>query len=66
MVSLKMNGKYQITHFKIDPQVVDRNDVEMLQDLIKAAVNQASEQIKQHSDQVMSEATGGMAIPGLF
>ncbi len=66
MVTARANGKQQILELKIEKDVVDPEDVEMLQDLVLAAVNEA---IKKSQDMVqseMSKVTGGMNIPGLF
>jgi len=64
-VIAKVNGKQQILEVNIKPEVVDPDDVEMLQDLIMTAINDA---IKQSQDLVateMSKITGGLNIPGL-
>src|SRR3972149_2322545 len=52
MVTVKMNGNKTVTEVKIDPEVVDRNDVEMLQDLITAAVNEASRKVDQAAERI--------------
>jgi DNA-binding YbaB/EbfC family protein len=64
MVTVVANGKQEIVQIKIDPEVVDPNDVEMLEDLIVAAVNQAREKAQEVADEKMRKAAGGM-IPGL-
>lgn len=64
-VMAKVNGKQLILEIKIKPEVVDPDDVEMLEDLIMAAINDA---IKQSQDMVsteMAKITGGLNIPGL-
>jgi hypothetical protein len=64
-VTAKVNGKQRILEIKIKPEVVDPEDVEMLEDLIVAAINDA---IKQSQDMVsteMAKITGGLNIPGL-
>ena len=66
MVIVEMNGKNQVLSLKIDPEVVDPNDVEMLEDLIIAALNEAQEKISKSSESEMGKLTGGMNIPGLF
>ncbi len=66
MVTAVVNGKQQLISLKLEDEVVDPEDIEMLQDLIVAAVNEG---IKQSQDMVSSEMaqlTGGMKIPGLF
>ena len=60
MVTVVLNGAKQIQSLKIDPEVVSKDDVEMLQDLIVAAVNDAHRKV----DEAMAEKMGGM-IPGL-
>ncbi len=66
MVTIAMNGKYEIQKLKIDPEVIDPEDTEMLEDLIIAAFNEARDKIAQTSEQEMSKLTGGMNIPGLM
>jgi len=64
-ISAKVNGKQEVLEIKIKPEVVDPEDVEMLEDLILAVVNEA---IKKSQDMVsgeMSKITGGLNIPGL-
>ena len=65
MVKVVANGKNEIVSVVIDPEVVDKDDVEMLQDLIVAAVNQANEKVQEMRSEKMSGLTGGMNIPGL-
>ncbi|MCD4795931.1 MAG: YbaB/EbfC family nucleoid-associated protein [Candidatus Cloacimonetes bacterium] len=66
MVKVEMNGKNQVLSLKIDPEVVDPNDIEMLEDLIIAAINEAQEKVSKSSEDEMSKLTGGMKIPGLL
>lgn len=66
MVKVEMNGKNQVLSIKIDPEVVDPDDIEMLEDLIIAALNEAQEKVSQSSETELSKLTGGMKIPGLF
>jgi len=66
MVKVVMNGKYQLKELHIDPQAVDPDDVEMLEDLILAAFTEVHEKIEAESSDAMSKLTGGMSIPGLF
>jgi DNA-binding YbaB/EbfC family protein len=66
MVKVEMNGKNQVVSLKLDPEVVDKDDVEMLEDLIIAAFNEAQEKISKTSENEMSKLTGGIKIPGLF
>ncbi|MDY5739612.1 MAG: YbaB/EbfC family nucleoid-associated protein [Anaerovoracaceae bacterium] len=65
-VSVTVNGKKEIVDLKIDRDVVDPDDVEMLQDLVVAAVNEAIRQVEEMSNNEMSKLTGGLNIPGLF
>ncbi len=66
MVTAVVNGRQKLLSLKIDPQVVDADDVEMLQDLISAAVNEAILKSQEMMQAEMSKLTGGMNIPGLF
>ena len=66
VVSVTVNGKREIVNLTIDKDVVDPDDVEMLQDLVMAAVNEAMRQIEEVSNTEMSKITGGLGIPGLF
>ena len=67
-VEVTINGNKEITKLNIDKDVVDPDDVEMLQDLVMAAVNEAIRQIEELSENAMNEITGGfggLGIPGL-
>lgn len=66
MVTAVVSGKQQLLALKIDPAAVDPEDVEMLQDLVTAAVNEAIKQSQQLASEEMGKLTGGMNIPGLF
>ncbi len=65
MVKMVSNGKNEIVSVTIDPEVIDRNDPEMLQDLVLAAVNQARQKVQELQAEQMSGLTGGLKIPGL-
>lgn len=65
-VSCKVNGKKQVLEIKIDESVVDPEDVEMLEDLVIAAVNAAMTDADEMMESEMKKVTGGMNIPGLF
>jgi len=65
-VSVTMTGHQEVKAVKIDPSVLDPDDVEMLQDLLVAAFNQASEMARKLAEQRMAPLTGGLNIPGLF
>lgn len=66
MVVARANGNQEIIDLEINKDVVDPDDVEMLQDLVVAAVNNALEQAKSLNESEMSKVTGGIKIPGLF
>ena len=65
MVTVIVNGAKQVQSITIDPEVVSKDDVEMLQDLIAAAVNDASRKVDEQLGQSMSGLLGGLKIPGL-
>ncbi len=65
-VTVVVSGKNEIKSLLIKPEAVDPNDVEMLQDLIVAAVNEALKKVHADMSEEMSRITGGMNIPGLF
>jgi len=66
MVAVVMNGNKQIQSLKIDPEAVSKDDVEMLQDLILAAINDAHRKADEELSKQMGGMMGGMKIPGLF
>jgi DNA-binding YbaB/EbfC family protein len=72
MVSVKMNGQKQLTEVHIDPEVFAGKDQELLQDLVRAAVNEASRRVDEELTNQMKNITGGipgmagLKIPGLF
>ena len=65
MVTVVVNGTKQVESIRIDPEVVSKEDVEMLQDLIVAAVNDAGRKVDEQLGQSMSGLLGGLKIPGL-
>ncbi|MCR4601276.1 MAG: YbaB/EbfC family nucleoid-associated protein [Clostridia bacterium] len=65
-VSVKISGKKEILSINLKPEVVDPDDIEMLQDLIMAAVNEGLRQVDEVSKEEMGKVTGGINIPGLF
>jgi DNA-binding YbaB/EbfC family protein len=65
MVSVVANGKQEVVSMKIDPEVVDPDDVQMLEDLIVAGVNDALKKAQQMVSEEMTKLTGGFNIPGL-
>jgi hypothetical protein len=66
MVTVEMNGKYVLQSIKINPEVVDPEDVEMLEDLIMSALNEVQKNISNDVEAGMSKLTGGIKIPGLM
>ena len=66
MVTASVNGKHEVVDLKINPEAVDEDDVEMLQDMIIAAVNEAMRTADAEAAQNMSRLTGGMNLGGLF
>ena len=65
MVEVTLDGMKQMVSIKIDPQAVNPEDVEMLQDLIVAAYNEAYRRAEEEASQKMSALTGGLKIPGM-
>lgn len=65
-VTVKATGAKQIISIKLDPEAVDPEDVEMLEDLILTAVNQALQAAEDMANASMGKITGGMGMPGLF
>lgn len=66
VVEITMNGRKQVQSLTIKPEVVDKDDVETLQDLIISAVNECVKQIEETSESKMGAVTGGVSFPGLF
>ena len=68
MVTVKMNGKHEVLSISIKPEAVDPDDIEMLEDLIVAATNEAFRQMEAESAEAMSKLTGGLggALGGGF
>ncbi|MBO8170156.1 MAG: YbaB/EbfC family nucleoid-associated protein [Thermoanaerobacteraceae bacterium] len=65
-VTVTVNGKQEVVDVKIEKEVVDPEDVEMLQDLVMSAVNEALNKAQEMMAEEMKKITGGMKIPGLF
>ena len=65
MVRVLVNGKFEIVSLKIEKDVVNPEDIDMLQDLIAAAVNEGIRKSQEMASQEMAKITGGLAIPGL-
>ncbi|MFP3866927.1 MAG: YbaB/EbfC family nucleoid-associated protein [Desulfobacteraceae bacterium] len=66
MVEVVANGRQELVSVRIDPEVVNPDDVEMLQDLVLAAVNDALNRAREMVSEEMSKLTGGLKIPGLM
>jgi DNA-binding YbaB/EbfC family protein len=67
MVQIEITGEFSVTSVKISPDAVDPDDIEMLQDLVRAAMTDAIYKVKEQIQQEMSSVTGGLNLPpGLF
>jgi nucleoid-associated protein EbfC len=66
MVEATVNGRQELVSLRIDPEVANPDDIDMLQDLILAAINEALNRSRDMVAQEMSKLTGGLQIPGLF
>lgn len=66
VVKVVVSGKMKVESIEIDPDVVSPDDVDMLQDLVLAAVNEGMEKAQEMASSKMGAITGGMNIPGLF
>ena len=64
MVRVAVNGEQQVLSVKVDPQAVNPEDVELLEDMVLAAVNQALEKARQMAQEEMAKVTGGLQLPG--
>ena len=65
MVTVTMTGKHEVKAIGINPEVVDPEDVEMLEDMLVAALNEATRQIDEEAERELDSVTGGLNIPGL-
>jgi len=65
MVTVVANGRQEVLSIKIDPQVVDPEDVEMLEDLVVAAINEAHKRVEELTRNEMGKMAGGMGLPGM-
>jgi DNA-binding YbaB/EbfC family protein len=65
MVTVEANGKQEILSIKIDPEVINKDDAQMLEDLVLAACNEALRKSRELVQQELGKLTGGMKIPGL-
>jgi len=66
MVSITLDGQKNLVSVRFDPEVINRDDIEMLQDLVVAAFNDAAAKVDEHLSQKLSALGGGLKIPGLF
>jgi len=66
VVAVKINGKKEVMSIEIDPVVVDPDDVETLQDILVAGVNEAIKRVEETNSKEMEKITGSMSMPGLF
>jgi nucleoid-associated protein EbfC len=66
MVKVVMNGRHELVSIKIEPEVVNPGDVEMLEDLVMAAINEARSKVDDMIKTEMSSLTGDLPIPGMF
>ena len=66
VVKAVVNGKHEVVSLTIDPEAVDPEDIEMLQDMVVAAVNEAMRKAEAEASQNMSRLTGGLNLGGLF
>ena len=65
MVTVRMNGKHEILGITIKPEAVDPDDIEMLEDMVAAAVNEAVRKVDEDAEAAMQKITGGANFPGL-
>ena len=65
-VTIEMNGHHEVKSVKIDPDAVDPEDMEMLEDMVLTAFNEALEKAQAMAQEKMSAITGGLNIPGMF
>ena len=66
VVGVKINGKREILAIDIKPEIVDPDDVEMLSDILVAAINEAIKRVNDTNEKEMSAITGSMSMPGMF
>ena len=66
VVTVKINGKREILSIDIKPEIVDPDDVEMLSDILVAAINEAIKRVNDTNEKEMSAITGNMSMPGMF
>jgi DNA-binding YbaB/EbfC family protein len=64
-VKIRVNGKYEVLSVEIKPEAVDPSSVDLLQDMVKSAANDAIAKVRSNTDVMLSKVTGGMNMPGL-
>lgn len=65
MVTVEMNGRFELVSLKIEPEIINKDEAEMLETLVRAAVNEGVRKVQDRLKERMAELTGGMDIPGL-
>ena len=65
-VEVKINGKKEVLQINIKPEIVDPDDIEMLSDILVAAVNEAIKRVEETNSSEMSKITGSIGLPGMF
>jgi len=65
-VQVTVNGRYEVLAVKIKPEACDPKDVELLQDMVRLAANDALQKVRKNSEDKLARVTGGMNIPGMF
>ena len=66
VVNIKINGKKEILSIELKPEIVDPDDIEMLQDILTAGINEAIKKVETTNSEEMGKLTGSLNIPGLF
>lgn len=66
MVTVSINGKKEILNIEINPDIIDPDDAETLQDILTAAVNEAIKTVEETNSKEMEKVTGGIGMPGMF
>ena len=64
-VKIKINGKYEVFAVEVKPEAVDPSDIELFQDMVKSAVNDALTKIRENTESKLSRVTGGVTLPGM-
>ena len=64
-VKIKISGKYEVLAVEIKPEAVDPSDIELFQDMVKSAVNEALTKIRENTESKLSRVTGGVTLPGM-